>query len=198
MAAHVFDPSKVANLDSPERRARIPAEAIVAAARLTPAMSVADVGSGAGYFSLALLNSQTPPVMIEAVDASKDMNQFFQEKLKTHPLRERVHIHEGKGECLPLRDASIDLAILGNVFHEFDDSKQALREVLRVLKKCGRVLILDWAIPTDTSIPPKAGPPYDHRRSEDDVKKELQAMGFDRIETHPGFIDTFAISAKRA
>jgi ubiquinone/menaquinone biosynthesis C-methylase UbiE len=193
----VFDPSRAANLDSPERQVRIPAAAIISAARLSPGMRVADIGSGTGYYSFALLNSNTPPASVDAVDASVEMNSFFQKKLQSHSQGNRVHIHEGSGEHLPLKDASVDLAIMGNVFHEFDDPQKALSEAFRILKRGGRILLFDWAVPSDVSKEPEAGPPYQHRRPEADVCRELLSSGFRDIEAHQGFKDTYALSGSK-
>jgi len=193
----VFDSKKAANLDSPERQQRIPSAAIVSAARLFQGIRVADVGSGTGYYSFALLNSSTPPRRIDAVDSSAEMNLFFHNKLPAHSLKDRVHIHEGSGEHLPLKDDSVDLVIMGNVFHEFDDPQKALSEANRVLRQRGRILIMDWAIPADTSKEPEAGPPYTHRRSEADVRQELLSAGFSDIEEHHGFTNTYALSGSK-
>jgi ubiquinone/menaquinone biosynthesis C-methylase UbiE len=45
---------------------------------------------------------------------------------------------------LPLRDASFDTAISASVLHYWDDADAALREIRRVLRPGGRLLLLDW------------------------------------------------------
>ncbi|HAR41788.1 MAG TPA: hypothetical protein DCS07_04040 [Bdellovibrionales bacterium] len=193
----VFDPKNAARLDSPERQERIPPGAIIEAAQLVSGYRVADIGSGTGYFSLALLNSSTPPAAIEAVDSSSEMNSYFKKRLEDHPLGTRVSIHVGHGEKLPLGSSSIDLLIMGNVFHEFESPSEALREATRVLRSEGRILIVDWAIPADRSQPLELGPPYEHRRSEQEVKQSLIEAGFSAVQLHGGFKDSYGISARK-
>ena len=194
----VFDPANSARLDAPERQQRVPYAAIRAALGPFSGLHVADIGSGSGYFSFALLDGRGPPMKIAAIDLSAKMNLLFQQRLKDHLLGDRVVFHEGKGEALPLADSSVSVVMMGQVFHEFADPLAALKEAHRVLQPGGKILIVDWELPENRSTPPESGPPYDHRYAEDDVKSKLNEAGFMASEKHDGFVDVYAISAKKS
>lgn len=106
-------------------------------ALLDPTWSVGDLGCGTGALSAAF----APHVArVHAIDASAAMLGSARARLRRLP---NVTVHEGALEMLPLADASLDLAVLSLVLHHVADPQRALREVRRVLRPGGRVLITD-------------------------------------------------------
>jgi ubiquinone/menaquinone biosynthesis C-methylase UbiE len=194
---HRFDPARLAKLDSPERRARMPAAAIVAASGIGPGSRVADVGAGTGYVTFALLDADPPPAVVDAIDVSEHMLVELTRRATDHARGERVTRHLAPAEALPLADSSEDRVVLCNVFHELDDAPRALAEARRVLAPGGRVLILDWERPDGATGRPEIGPAYEHRVAGRDVEAALAAAGFDDVRHHEGFRDVYAISAQR-
>jgi ubiquinone/menaquinone biosynthesis C-methylase UbiE len=192
-----FDPAKLAKLDSPERRARMPPAAIVAALELTPRARVADVGAGSGYVTFALLDAESRPSRVHAVDVSQPMLGELRRRLAEHAHGGVVETRLAPAENLPLDAASVDRVVLGNVFHELDDPAGALAEARRVLAPSGRILILDWERPDGARGAADIGPPYEHRVAKRDVEGALRAAGFADIRSHPGFRDVYAVSALR-
>jgi ubiquinone/menaquinone biosynthesis C-methylase UbiE len=98
---------------------------------------VADLGCGTGQISEAL----APCVArVIAVDESGPMLGVARDRLAT---QENVDLRAGTIEELPIDDASVDAAVLFLVAHFITDPAAAMREVQRVLKPGGRVLIVD-------------------------------------------------------
>lgn len=177
------DPTKLARLDSPERRRRTPPEAIVSACAPQPAMRVADVGAGAGFWTLALLASASPPAHIDAIEPAADLREALVARIPgAHAAR--VTTHEGRAEALPLADGTVDLVTLGNVLHELAAAEPALAEAHRVLAAGGRVVVVEW--------PPPRG------ASAEDVRAALLAAGFVELEALDGFPGLVALRATRA
>jgi ubiquinone/menaquinone biosynthesis C-methylase UbiE len=95
-------------------------------------LTVLDLGSGIGRFTSALADAFGGPAY--GVEPSARMR----EQSPSHP---RVTYLEGSAEAIPLPDASCDLALLFLSFHHFADQQQALRELHRVLRPGGVVLL---------------------------------------------------------
>jgi SAM-dependent methyltransferase len=193
-----FDPKRWERLEAPERQLIVPYNSIQAALEPYGDRIVADIGSGTGYFSFALLNTPTPPQHIHAIDLSDQMNQRFSQRLAERQLLDKVTFHEGSGEKIPLSDGLMDIVMMGHVFHEFSDPLKAAQEAFRILRDSGRLLVVDWEIPTQKDTPPEAGPPYEHRCSEEEVRQYLLEAGFGKIKSHIGFKGVYALTAVRA
>lgn len=113
------------------------ADLLSALALMEPTWVVGDLGCGTGALSAAL----APHVAhVHAIDASSAMLSAARVRLASF---DNVTVHDGSLESLPLPDASLDVAVMMLVLHHVADPARALREVRRVLRPCGRVLIAD-------------------------------------------------------
>lgn len=113
------------------------ADLTAAFALLSPDLVVGDLGCGTGALSAAL----APHVHhVHAVDASPAMLASARTRLAAFP---NVQVDDGALEALPLDDGVLDVAVLMLVLHHVSDPVRALREVHRVLRPGGRVLIGD-------------------------------------------------------
>ena len=113
------------------------ADLAAAFALLDRQLIVGDLGCGTGSLSAAL----APHVgHVHAIDASPAMLAAAASRLAGFG---NVSVEEGVLESLPLSDGVLDVAILMLVLHHVSDPVRALREVHRVLRPGGRVLIGD-------------------------------------------------------
>jgi SAM-dependent methyltransferase len=98
---------------------------------------VGDLGCGTGHIADAL----APCVgRVIAVDESGPMLAAATERLANHA---NVDLREGTIESLPIDDGALDVAVLFLVAHFVADPGKAMREIQRVLKPGGRLLIVD-------------------------------------------------------
>jgi ArsR family transcriptional regulator len=106
---------------------------------LLPPLDVADIGCGEGYLTLEAARWARHVI---AIDRSGDVL----ERAKALAARRRVtNVSWKKGDMLrlPLRDASVDVALLSQTLHHAADVDRALAEAVRVLRPGGRLLVLD-------------------------------------------------------
>ncbi len=102
-----------------------------------PTWVVGDLGCGTGSLSAAI----APHVAaVHAIDASSAMLAAARTRLER---LDNVTVHEGTLEVLPLPDATLDVAVMSLVLHHLVDPPRALRDVRRVLRAGGRLLITD-------------------------------------------------------
>lgn len=106
-------------------------------ALLDPNMTVGDLGCGTGALSAAI----APHVeQVYAIDASTEMLVSAQARLSAF---DNVTVAHGALESLPLADDTLDAAILMLVLHHVAQPVRVLREVRRVVKNGGRILVAD-------------------------------------------------------
>lgn len=113
---------------------------------LEPGMEVADLGSGSGGYSMAAARSLAGTGKIYAVDVNKDLLT----KLKNTSVSEKLFNIEviwgdlDKLNGTKLLDFSVDFVFLCNILFQIEDKKMIVREVKRILRPSGKVLVVDW------------------------------------------------------
>ena len=106
---------------------------------LLPPLRVADLGCGDGY--LAVEASRWASRVI-AVDRSRAVLERARELARRRRVT-NVTWRKGEIEKLPLRDASVDVALLSQALHHAEDPARAIAEAARIVVPGGRVLVLD-------------------------------------------------------
>lgn len=106
---------------------------------LLPPLDVVDIGCGEGYLTLEAARWARAVV---GVDRSDEVL----ERAKALAARRHVtNVEWKKGDLarLPLRDESVDVALLSQSLHHASDPERAIAEAARVLRRDGRLLILE-------------------------------------------------------
>jgi arsenite methyltransferase len=112
--------------------------------------SVLDIGSGAGVDALIAGMMVGPKGAVAGIDLIPEM--LAQSKKNLHKTAlDNVTFHETSAEALPFSDASFDVVISNGVFNLIPDKQRALKEVFRVLKPFGRLMIADQVLTTAPS-----------------------------------------------
>lgn len=106
---------------------------------LLPPLRVADLGCGEGYLTLETSRWASKVV---AVDRSAAVLKKAQALAGRRGARNVVW-KQGELERLPLRDASVDVALLSQALHHAEDPSAALAEAARILVPGGRLLVLE-------------------------------------------------------
>jgi SAM-dependent methyltransferase len=191
-----FDPAHAERLERPERVRAMPAEKIVALAAPKRGMTIADVGCGTGYCLMPLVEAVGGQGTFYAVDAQPAMLDALRRRIETHPLASLVTPVLTPEDRLDLPDASVDLAILCTVWHELTDRRTYARELHRVLRSGGRLVLVDWR-PLNPDEDRTVGPPSDHRITATDAMADLEAAGFGPVTPVPSFEVLWSLIAAR-
>lgn len=142
-------------------------EAVLREFGLYGTLDVGDFGAGAGHFSLAAAK-RLEGGRLFAIDIEKEMLGRIISDARdrglsnVHSIWGDVASHRG----VPLADASLDRVLLTNMLSFVHDRDATVREVKRVLRPGGRVLVVDWH---DTS----AGGPHRHQKLTKDAAESL-------------------------
>jgi ubiquinone/menaquinone biosynthesis C-methylase UbiE len=104
---------------------------------IKPGYYVLDIGTGTGVLLPFLIAELRGEGKIVALDFSADM--LAQTRAKNFPPI--VGFAQADVLAIPLADNSVDLAMCNSVFPHFTDKGKALKEIARVLKSDGRLVI---------------------------------------------------------
>jgi predicted methyltransferase len=141
--------------------------------------TVADIGSGAGYFTGWLSQATGPQGKVFAVDISEEAIRLLQSKIEFYPIKNIVPVLCTKSD-LKLAPHSLDLAFIMNTFSVVHDKEAMLTNVMASLKPRGRLTIIDWLAQPQGPL----GPPKAERVSEELVIKMAQSAGFRLVKKH--------------
>ncbi len=108
--------------------------------RPEPGERLLEVGVGTGYYSLALADWAGPEGRLELFDLQQKFLDHVLQAGQKRGLRNLVST-QGDATNLPYEDASIDAVVLTAVLGEIPDRAAALREIRRVLKSNGRLVV---------------------------------------------------------
>lgn len=114
----------------------------------THGASVLDLAAGTGDFAVAIARA-VPSARVLAVDASPRMIEFANARLASRDsdVASRVHTAVGDMMAIDLPDASVDLVTAGYAVRNVPTAADALREMRRVLRPGGRLVLLDFYRP---------------------------------------------------
>ena len=170
---HKFNPDRLELLMSPERAELNDPSHVFSFIPLENGQTVADIGCGPGYFTLALAR-RLPDGHVHAFDVQAPMLQAARENVASASLT-NVTVAEAQELELPAPDDSFDGAFIAFALHEIDGPlPEYFAMVARKLKAGGWVAVLDWK-----KEEMDEGPPLHDRLSEDEVRKSAEAGGLD-------------------
>ena len=111
------------------------------------AQSILDIACGTGDFSLAIGRRMHPDSRITGLDLSEGMLAVMRDKVAKAGLEGRISCEQGDSEAMRFADASFDVVTIAFGIRNFAHREAALREILRVLKPGGRLVILELSVP---------------------------------------------------
>ncbi|MBI4550518.1 MAG: methyltransferase domain-containing protein [Candidatus Omnitrophica bacterium] len=102
--------------------------------------TVLDVACGTGALEHLLLSGH-PGQKIQGADLSEGMLEQARRRLSNFP---NLRFEKADAAALPHGEGAFDVVVCANAFHLFADPASALREMRRVLKPGGRLVLMDW------------------------------------------------------
>ena len=128
----------------------------VTAAALVAGESMVDLGSGAGIDCFIAAKKVGPAGQIYGIDMTDQMLSVAREcqpKVADALGYDAVEFRQGYLEEIPVDDATVDVVTSNCVINLSSDKPRVFREIWRVLKDHGRLVVAD--IVSDDEVPPK-------------------------------------------
>jgi len=138
---------------------------------LAPGMTVADIGAGTGYYTWQLAKQVGPGGRVYAVDVQPEMIGMLDSQMAKRGVRNVVSVL-GSETTVKLPSASVDLAIMVDVYHELAYPSEVLDSIVAALKPGGRVVFVEYR----AEDPAVAIKPL-HKMSEPQIRREATAHG---------------------
>lgn len=180
--AHTFDPANADKLEDVGRYRFCSRDELVATLDAGPEDSVADLGSGTGFYT----RDVAPFVgTLYAVDVQPEMHATFE----ATGVPGNVELVTTDVADLPFHDRALDAAFSTMTYHEFAGTG-ALAELARALTPGGRLVTVDWS----ARGAGEAGPPIGERHDLESATQFVESAGFvvDRGAERP---ETFLLVA---
>lgn len=166
-----MDPARADVLFSEERKALLPPDSVIDQLAIRPADRVLELGAGNGYFTIPL--AKRMPEAVIAVDIQPEMIALLKQQAEKEGLKNIEYV-ESSLEEIPLGPNTADKIFAAFSIHEADNLSQAVREMKRILKPAGQLLIVEWEAVTTEN-----GPPFLGKIPIEEIVPVLQLNGFD-------------------
>lgn len=175
--AHVMGHQAADWLERPERDQEEHTERLVDQLKVKPGDVIADIGAGTGYFTRRLAKKTGPKGEVLAVDIQPEMIDLLTNQMAAAGIT-NVRPVLGTITDPKLPANSVDLALLVDVYHEFDHPWEMTQAITRALKPGGRVVFVEFR-GEDPAVPIKLL----HKMTEAQVKKEMSVLPLEWVET---------------
>jgi ubiquinone/menaquinone biosynthesis C-methylase UbiE len=167
-------------LDPERSRWQQPAR-VLDALRVRRGQSVADIGAGPGFFTVALARAVGPRGRVYAVDPGLPHLERLRDRLMKAGVRNVTPVL-GRGDDPHLPPASCDVVMIVNTYHYFPDGPRFLRRAAEALRPGGVLVGIDFA-KRETPV----GPPVEHRVSREEFLRDAGRAGLRLVAEH-GFL----------
>ena len=172
VVAPVMGVGGAAWLERPERESEEAPSRAVEALELAPGMVVADIGAGSGYYTVRMANKVGPTGKVFATDIQVGMLSLLMRRVNSEGIKNVVPV-QGAVDDPRLAPASIDLALMVDVYHELAAPQVFVRKLRDALKPDGRLVLIEFR-KEDPRVPIQEA----HKMSVEQVRQELGADGY--------------------
>ena len=124
--------------------------------QLTGRETVLDLCTGTADLALAATSAQHRAKRVVGIDFSEAMLQIGQQKIRTAGVASSaahtVALVRGDATRIPVRDAAVDAATIGFGIRNVEAPAEACRELARVLRPGGTLVILEFSLPRSAAL----------------------------------------------
>jgi predicted methyltransferase len=180
----LFPPQDLGLLEAPDRDIWQHPDQVMDELGIAEASVVADIGAGAGWFTIRLARRVGPNGTVYAEDVQSEMLAAIARRVNSLGLT-NVKPILGRDSDPQLPPQSLDAALMVDAYHENDDRDERvslLRNLAKALRPGGRVGLIDFKL--EGSGP---GPATEERVSPETVISEAKAAGLELVD-HKTFL----------
>ncbi|MBA2303459.1 MAG: methyltransferase domain-containing protein [Acidobacteria bacterium] len=159
-------------LERPERESEEAPSKAIAALKIHPGQTVADIGAGSGYYAVRLADAVGPRGLVYATDLQPQMLALIKQKIDAAAIR-NIEMILGSETESRLPAAAVDLAIMVDVYHELAQPQAFLASLKKSLRPNARLVLIEFR-KEDPRVPIRE----EHKMSVAEARTELEAEDF--------------------
>ncbi|MBD3216029.1 MAG: methyltransferase domain-containing protein [Candidatus Lokiarchaeota archaeon] len=110
---------------------------------MNPTGTIVDLGCGSGNL-IVKIAKDIKDVELIGVDISSEMLQRAKKRAEKQNLDSHIKFKTGSADSLPFSDNSINMIVSSLSLHHWEDPLKSLKEINRVLKNDGKLLLFDF------------------------------------------------------
>jgi SAM-dependent methyltransferase len=137
---------------------------------------VVDLGAGTGYFSFPIAVHLTAGKVL-AVDIEPEMLRLIEQRKSDEGI-ENIDTILASELSPNIPNASVDVVLLVDAYHEFSHPREVMAGVVKGLKPGGRVVLVEYR-GEDNRVPIKRL----HKMTQQQAKKEMSVVGLQWLRT---------------
>jgi cyclopropane fatty-acyl-phospholipid synthase-like methyltransferase len=178
----------IRTLDGPARVAGMKIDEVVAALKLQPGQTVADIGAGSGLLVAPLATAVGPRGRVYAVEIDAG---FFPEIRRRAAAAQVANVETVLGKftdpALPVR--SIDVAVFHDVIHHVENRAAYLKTLATYLAPAGRIVVIDY----EGGMGPHRGEPQ-LEVTREQLTGWMRDAGFSQVDDVKLFADKYVLA----
>jgi arsenite methyltransferase len=150
---------------------------VVESLELKPGNTVADIGSGGGYFTILMARKVGPKGKVYAIDIDAELLKYVDALVKKEGVANVTTVLATESDS-GISAKRIDLVFMRNVFHDLKNDTAYFAKLKPLLKDGGRIAIIDyrpgniiWRL-------------FGHFVEENEIVSLMKSAGYDIAERH--------------
>jgi len=113
---------------------------------------ILDVATGTADLAIAAMKLN--PSKITGIDISHKMLEIGKEKIRRKGFTGKIELVPGDSENIPFNDDNFDVAMVAFGVRNFSDPVKGLKEMNRVIRKRGMIMVLEFSKPSGFPFKP--------------------------------------------
>ena len=155
--------------------------AVLAELELEQGPVMVDIACGIGNYSLAAAEKMAPGGKIQAFDLWQEGIEELNRRIAAAGITNLTAAVADASRQIPLADDSVDVCLMATALHDLIEDRTgegAIREIARVLKPGGRLVIVEF-----NKVEDSPGPPLHIRLSPAQLDEFVEPFGFEKQQT---------------
>jgi ubiquinone/menaquinone biosynthesis C-methylase UbiE len=158
-----YSKAKMFNRKAARRQSK--ADEILKALNIQPGQTIADIGSGGGFFTFLFSQLVGEKGRVYAIDTNEDFLEFIAKQATKQGLTNITIVLATEEQSIPLPSHSIDLLFVRNVYHHLQNRTHYFSQAKNLLASQGQIAIIEHS--------PQGSVLSFHRRCGHNVPKEI-------------------------